>query len=300
MFTLATIEQACHQGSWAYDGGKQASLEATAICAIACRANKKISEQATSFLVETQNKDGGWATLPGSGASDWSSSLAVLALNTLSPHLEAQAQARAQAAATRGVEFICGSRTNRFMFLGSVFSLLVKGPDYDYARGWSWYPQTYQWAEPTAYALMALSTSAMAANKEVREVITLAQEFLVRKACKGGGWNYGCPRILGTELPPQAAVSAIVLTALQGLPATSAVSESLTYLNAPAPDKNTTLARAWTAICKSAWNQDMTKVMPEKENATTAASMTPGLVVQALSLIASAIPECGNPFKYTI
>ncbi len=297
--TLEAIEQACHQGFWSYSGGKQASLEATAMCAIACRKNSEIARAATDFLLSTQNKDGGWTTVPKEGRSDWSSSLGLLALNALSPHLEASQGQKVRTAQERAVEFLVGSRANRNSFIGNIFLILWKGPDWDFKRGWTWAPKTYNWAEPTAYAVMALSTSPDAHEQEVDRVIRLAQQFLEGKACAGGGWNYGCPHILGADLPAQAAVSPLVLTCLQGLPAGGKLASSFAYIDKDRADKKTTLVRSWTAICKSAWDLDMTKVMSDLQDATTSNSLVgKPLFAQALSTIANTIATNGNPFKY--
>jgi hypothetical protein len=65
---------------------------------------------------------------------------------------------------------------------------------------WSWVEGTSAWVEPTAYALLSLRRIGMGSERAAE-----GQRLLRDRMCTGGGWNYGNPRMLGTELEPQSA-----------------------------------------------------------------------------------------------
>jgi len=63
-------------------------------------------------------------------------------------------------------------------------------------RGWSWYPNTFSWVEPTSYALLSLH----AARRDDDPRVAMGQALLRDRQCGDGGWNYGNPRVMDKHL----------------------------------------------------------------------------------------------------
>lgn len=86
----------------------------------------------------------------------------------------------------------------------------------DSLRGWGWTPETASWAEPTAFALIALDQAPVDllpdGAKKRRE---LAKALLYDRMCVGGGWNCGNPMVYGVAGEPLAEPTAWALIALR-------------------------------------------------------------------------------------
>ncbi len=78
-------------------------------------------------------------------------------------------------------------------------------------KGWSWTRDTFGWTEPTGRALLALRVLRPDSAAIADGLATLAD-----RQCADGGWNYGNPVVLGTELPGFAQTTAAALLGLQG------------------------------------------------------------------------------------
>ncbi len=78
--------------------------------------------------------------------------------------------------------------------------------------GWGWTYGTYSWVDPTARALVAL-------NRLRPDAVSIAggRQVLMTRECDGGGWNYGNREVLGTQLEPYVATTAMAVMALHGL-----------------------------------------------------------------------------------
>jgi uncharacterized protein (DUF362 family) len=78
--------------------------------------------------------------------------------------------------------------------------------------GWPWAEGTFSWAEPTAWAVLALRAAGHGAHPRVIEGVKL----LLDRAFETGGVNYGNRRVLGALTEPIPGPTAIMLLALQG------------------------------------------------------------------------------------
>jgi uncharacterized protein (DUF362 family) len=78
--------------------------------------------------------------------------------------------------------------------------------------GWPWANGNFSWAEPTAWACLALRRAGQGKHPHVEE----GQRLLLDRACDEGGINYGNRRILGRMTEPIPGPTAIMLLALQG------------------------------------------------------------------------------------
>jgi hypothetical protein len=94
------------------------------------------------------------------------------------------------------------------------------------ARGWSWTTDTFGWAEPTAWAVLALRSVG-----ELGSGVEDGIDMLRDREAVGGGWNYGNRIVLGEELPAFVQPTAVALLALHGVD-DPIVDRGLTWLEA--------------------------------------------------------------------
>jgi hypothetical protein len=275
-------------------------VEATAWCGIALRNRSAIAKSCTSYLLASQNPDGGWSTSPGAGGSDWTSSLAVLALSILARHPRGSLrdtspprQPQIVGALTRALKFLWKTRFDYYNELANILMLLWKGKDADYPRGWSWTPGTYNWVEPTAYAVLALRSCGDLLSPQQKLALDASLKYLLRQACKGGGWNYGCPRILGVDLPPMPVQTAIACLSFQGLQDHSVVADALARI-ADMPGSRSLLSLSWTALSRHSCGLD-TSPQLQALSALLSSNPPPNLANFAVATIAATVEEAGNP-----
>lgn len=209
----------------------------------------------TQLLRDAQLPDGGWPYLPGQPAAaevtvlaaaagaaptlpaltaaseGWAGLLLPAALHSHRPQREAAAAlveglvARILSAESQIVEDDEG-------LLGHDATL----------RAWSWVPGTAPWVEPTAYALLSLAANGQAEHPRAVE----GRGMLLDRQCSDGGWNYGNPRVLNTDLESELGVTA---WAVMALPPSDAVSRGLDRVQrARAEESTTSLALAVLAL----------------------------------------------------
>ena len=111
-------------------------------------------------------------------------------------------------------------------------------------QGWSWVEATFSWVEPTCWGLLALKkarrTGLAFAGDAAR--IDEAERLLIDRCCRAGGWNYGNPDVMGKDLLPYVAVTALALIALQARREDSAVARSVDWLEAHWRDEPSAMA----------------------------------------------------------
>jgi uncharacterized protein (DUF362 family) len=79
-------------------------------------------------------------------------------------------------------------------------------------KGWPWAEGNFSWAEPTAWACLALRRAGFGGHPRVTEGLRL----LLDRAADEGGINYGNRRVLGRMTAPLTEPTAFMLLALQG------------------------------------------------------------------------------------
>lgn len=289
------IERHLADGWWPYCVGHDASIEATAWCSLALLDRTPTLQPAMRFLRNSQNEDGGWSTAPGEGPSDWSSSLAVLALDLAAPDGSFDDCIR------RGISYLLDHRSDLFdqgtTWLISVLQFLSSAR---MKRGWSWSPGTFHWVEPTSYAMMALKKARRINSKEIDTAIECATDLLLSNSCDGGGWNYGCPRTLGKPLLPYPVTTAQALLALQHVPEAPVVKSGIQYLSRAAFEDGTAFCLAWAALAMDGHKEDISKyvtslVALQKPDG----SFGRNLLSTAVATCALAAAEGANPLKTT-
>jgi len=99
-------------------------------------------------------------------------------------------------------------------------------------RGWSWTSDTFGWAEPTAWAILALRMTGQD-GPELDDGVAVLRD----RECVDGGWNYGNRIVLEEELPPFVQTTAISLLSLRGLADEPMVRRGVARLQALWPEE---------------------------------------------------------------
>ena len=116
-------------------------------------------------------------------------------------------------------------------------------------QGWSWIPETFSWVEPTAWSLLCLKKWARTPGVHVDAArLNEAERLLINRSCVAGGWNYGNPDVLGTNLRPYVPTSAIALLAMQDRQDDRVVARSAEYLQEYATSERSATALALALI----------------------------------------------------
>jgi hypothetical protein len=236
-------------GGWGYFPGKRSWLEPTAYAMLALdkHADAAVLDRAWHLVESWQLADGSWR--PGAdvaGPGTWVTALGV--------HL-CCARGCFDESFTRGVAWLMGTQGRECNWLARFIGLLQGmskpgGPDNDVShRGWPWLRGTTSWVEPTAQAIMALKMAAPH-YPGVADRVADAEEHLLSRRCRDGGWNYGSRRALGIDLPSYPETTALALLGLQGR--SDAVREEIAHARKLFAGTHSRLARAWLAVALQA------------------------------------------------
>ncbi len=300
----ALLVESCQNGWWPYAPGSDPSLEATVWCALALKDQPAVVRLVHDFLLQAQNKDGGWSTTPGAGSSDWNTACALIALDELTKGRQeavGSQAAKIRQALAAGSNYLIDHRANPHSLLAGLFLILVKGPaSRDYPRGWAWTPDTFNWVEPTSYAMLALARTARLMPperlKQANAAIRLAADYLLKHICAGGGWNYGNNVMLGTHLSAYATTTAAALAALAPFKSKLDLSQSLSLMRATARQMNTPMALSLSTLAL-----DLHGKAHIKELSMLEALVSPGQAVHnnfllaGLAKCALEVKTLGNP-----
>jgi len=162
--------------------GGDSEPEPTALAALALD-----DERARTWLLDHQRPDGAWFVGPDALGSDAATPFGALALEGSS-------------ASESAVDYLI------------AHPAAYVDPDNPENRGWGWTYGTYTWVDPTARALVALNRLRPNARP-----IQGGQLALALRECVGGGWNYGSPEVMGTNVEPYLATTAMAVMALHAV-----------------------------------------------------------------------------------
>lgn len=121
-------------------------------------------------------------------------------------------------------------------------------------RGWSWQPGEASFVEPTALAIQALCSAEASRQNQVR--LEEAVAYLKDRRCPGGGWNVGSPTMLGKALVPRAHPTAWALLALILSAPDAIVPEDAVAMRADMEQDGGALALAWGSLTLAALGQE--------------------------------------------
>jgi len=198
-------------GGWPYvRGSSWTEPTVYAILALLEAGEFAGARRGLQWLRARQLPDGGWPPQSGFDESTW-----VTALAALLPREQLGERAHARAiewlTATAGEESSTTYRL-RMWLLGAP-----RVPEQEFP-GWPWIPGTAAWVGPTSVAMLALQKEY--ARRPARALLTRideGQRFLLRRICRGGGWNHGAARALGYESSAYPETTGMALAALRGV-----------------------------------------------------------------------------------
>ncbi len=285
-------------GWWPYNADQTAySIEATAYALLALRQNADVVNKSVDFLISAQLDSGGWGTTPGVAEWDYTTYLALFALN-VARRQHPGIVTRTASACAKAHDLLLDGRTEFLTPAGRVFFLMWSGPSYDYARGWPWMAKTFHWVEPTCLALLAIDASEIA-GKKLLKAADHARAYLAEVSCVDGGWNYGNRIVLGAPVPPMAVNTAQGILALQAQPQGALVASALAYLDRADNEFMSIVETAWSALARDAVGRPSDKQRERlASHQAEDGSFSHNIMASAMAAIACGIPENGNPFKF--
>ena len=240
------IESQNPDGGWGYGFGKQSFTEPTAFVTLALSkcTHKKCQPAATdgtTWLLETQNPDGGWGMI-GFGPSDINTAIAVYSLQSSQAAL-LDRDLKVNVSIDRGINWLLNNRENH----------TLPPPISPITGGWAWTKGTYDFAEPTAYGIMGVST------KNTTD-LTEAVKVLYDRQGSDGGWN------VAKANRSQLLQTAVILTALKKANVTRSenITRALSYLEKRTGDMNTPLITAWSLIALDSYESEKASSVFEK------------------------------------
>lgn len=288
-------------GWWPYIADQSSySIEATAYSLIALRGNADVVRKTSDFLLSVQLPSGGWATTDGVSEWDYTTYLALLALNVAQREQPAAINTKAiQTACQKAIDLLQDGRTEYYKPIGRALLMVWHGPAYDYPRGWPWMAKTFHWVEPTCLALLAIHT-APSPGAKILQAAEQARAYLSDITCIDGGWNYGNRSVLGFAVPPMAVNTCQGILAFQAQPQGGLVRKALTYLDKADNEFMSVVETAWSALARDAVGEkfDIQRERLLKHQADDG-SFAPNIMASAMAAIAVSIPEKGNPFKFS-
>jgi uncharacterized protein (DUF362 family) len=209
--------QASPSGGWGYAPDQDAHLEPTCLALLALSAQPEEFANpiagGKAWLRTCAVGDGTYRLQRGRPEAVWPTALVLFVQATLGePTAEVDRTAAALLARRgRNVEDGGGDEVNDI-----DLSLI----------GWPWAENTFSWAEPTAWACLALRRAGCGGHPRVEE----GAKLLLDRVLDEGGVNYGNRRIFQTSLEAIPGPTALALLALQGRAADPRVERSVAYL----------------------------------------------------------------------
>jgi hypothetical protein len=119
----------------------------------------------------------------------------------------------------------------------------IAGIDFS-LRGWPWQPGEASWVEPTAIAVLGLTTAGSADPERINE----AALYLVNRRCPGGGWNVGNPIMFGSYLPARAQPTAMGILALNEIAHDGLMDDDFSIMEMDALKDDGSLALSWAGF----------------------------------------------------
>ncbi|HJT79531.1 MAG TPA: DUF362 domain-containing protein [Gemmataceae bacterium] len=168
--------------------------------------------------------------------------------------------------------------------------------------GWPWAEGNFSWAEPTAWACLALSRAGYGEHPRVEEGLRL----LLDRVLDEGGVNYGNRLVLGRRTEPIPGPTALLLLALQGHGHEPRVAASVAYLLKQADTGDDLEHLCWARLALDLHRDQpgVAEALPALEERILAAHrarretpwLRPAPLRDALTALALSVGR-GNPFR---
>jgi uncharacterized protein (DUF362 family) len=286
------VSQAHPDGGWSYSPGHPPHLEPTCLALLALSIERDRFEgpiaQGGAFLARCAESDGAFRLPYTREEAVWPTALALLVLKTLGANSDEINKTAARLLGLRG-------RIVDSQEAGEHQDIDLK------LVGWPWAEGNFSWAEPTAWACLALRQVSHGNDPRVLEGIRL----LLDRASDEGGINYGNRRILGRSTEPIPGPTAMMLLALQGHGDEPRVAAALQYLMRPVHGDDLEHL-CWTKIALHTFRDQngVAPVLPALDEAILVAHerrqettwVRPAPQRQALTALALGV-DCCNPFE---
>ncbi len=221
-------------GGWGYAPGQPAQLEPTCLGLLALSLDAArfgpVLDAAWGAVARCTKGGGLYRLEPGREEAVWPTALVLFTQAALGREQEARATAA-------GLLALRGRRpeANTPEAVHDIDLTIV---------GWPWADGNFSWAEPTAWACLALRRAGLDRHERVAEGLRL----LLDRTFDSGGINYGNREILGRATEPIVGPTALALLALQGHDSHPRVAASAFYLTEKALAGSDLEHLAWARI----------------------------------------------------
>jgi uncharacterized protein (DUF362 family) len=204
-------------GGWGYAPGQAVQLEPTCLALLALSVEKgrfqAVVDRGLTALRGCAMADGTYRLTRGRDEAVWPTALALFARTVLGHRREDLRPSMAALVQLRG-------RVNDTREAAEVQDIDLE------LTGWPWAEGNFSWAEPTAWACLALRRAGYGEHPRVEEGLRL----LLDRAHDEGGINYGNRRVLGGGTEPIPGPTALMLLAVQGYGDQPRVAAAVAYL----------------------------------------------------------------------
>jgi uncharacterized protein (DUF362 family) len=290
---LESLASLAHpEGGWGYSPGHPVHLEPTCLALLALSVERErfaaAIEKGREALVRCASPDGAFRLPYARQEAVWPTALALLVQKVLGFPADQ-----------------IGKTASRLLALkGRVLDSKEAGEHQDIDLkivGWPWAEGNFSWAEPTAWACLALRHAGQGGSPRVAEGLRL----LLDRASDEGGINYGNRRILGKFTDPIPGPTAMMLLALQGWDKEPRVAAACRYLMRPVHGDDLEHL-CWTTIALHTHQSQpgVSAALPKLAEAILAAHanrqhtnwVRPAPLRQALTALALGVHK-SNPFQ---
>jgi len=274
-FLLANQNQ---DGGWGYFPGRSSWIEPTfyAMLALGQTEHHKRLDKTWELIRSWQLPDGGCRPNGEVRQANWCTALWVT-LHCVRGVFDAPFEA--------GLQWLIDARGAEASLFRRTVSLFQKQEDgYNASHyGWSWFPGSNSWVEPTVHTVIAMKRVLAAGHsgKDLQDRIALGQSMLSDRRCVDGGWNYGSKAALDIALPSYPETTGVALLGLQGTDRRF-LQKSLNRARAMWDEGQSPMGRAWIELALRVHGTSVPEAAPEE------APEPPGgdLVLAAVQLLA--------------
>jgi len=199
-------------GGWPYSrGGSWTEPTVYAIMGLLSVDESKSVQRGLAWLGSIARRDGGWPPRAGVDMSTWVTALVAI----LGPRNIGDAPYR------RAIHWLLDTIGEESAFVYRLREwLLGNSTPEDDGRfpGWPWVPSNAGWVVPTSIAILALDKEdRRQPSDRVRRRVDAGRQFLLRRTCDDGGWNYGSSHPLGYPSHAYPETTGLALAALRGV-----------------------------------------------------------------------------------
>jgi uncharacterized protein (DUF362 family) len=252
-------EQVHSEGGWGYAHRQAAHLEPTrlALLALSLEAERysEVISRGRLFLETCAATDGSYRLAKGRKEAVWPTALVLFVKTVLGAARSGVEKSAARLLSLRGRQPDSAS--------GDMHDIDVR------LVGWPWAEGNFSWAEPTAWACLALRRASYGNHPRVTEGLRL----LLDRASDLGGINNGNRRILGRATEPIPSPSALMVLAVQGQADSPRVAATLKYLEEHSGISEDLEHLSWSKLALDAYRdmRDVAEILPRLDERILAA-----------------------------